>query len=201
MCTGNLYTTGARARSEVVRARQALAAHPRSARLTHRDDRVALATRRLHEALGRPDRVRARLRGDAHGRAARGAARAGRRTVRDGAARRLGQPRRAAGRPLRGRVGRPAAAPAPAHRCRRDPGRPAVLDPGGLPRRACCGWSSCTLVVFLEGCLGALFDAAYPAYVPSLIGVERVVEGNSKLATSSSLAEIGGPGLAAASCS
>ena len=52
------------------------------------------------------------------------------------------------------------------------------------------------VVVFVEGCLGALFDAAYPAYVPSLIGVERVVEGNSKLATSSSLAEIGGPGLA-----
>jgi MFS family permease len=52
------------------------------------------------------------------------------------------------------------------------------------------------LVVFLEGCVGALFRAAYPAYVPSLIGVDRVVEGNSKLATSSSLAEIGGPGLA-----
>jgi MFS family permease len=52
------------------------------------------------------------------------------------------------------------------------------------------------VVVFLEGCLGVLFDAAYPAYVPSLIGVERVVEGNSKLAASSSLAEIGGPGLA-----
>ena len=52
------------------------------------------------------------------------------------------------------------------------------------------------LVVFVEACLGALFDAAYPAYVPSLIGVDRVVEGNSKLATSSSLAEIGGPGLA-----
>jgi MFS family permease len=50
-------------------------------------------------------------------------------------------------------------------------------------------------VVFVEACFGALFDAAYPAYVPSLIGVERVVEGNSKLATSSSLAEIGGPGL------
>ena len=54
------------------------------------------------------------------------------------------------------------------------------------------------LVTFLEGCLGVLFSAAYPAYVPSLIGVERVVEGNSKLATSSSLAEIGGPGLAGA---
>jgi MFS family permease len=51
------------------------------------------------------------------------------------------------------------------------------------------------LVVFLEGCLGALFDSGYPAYVPTLIGVERVVEGNSKLATSASLAEIGGPGL------
>ena len=53
-------------------------------------------------------------------------------------------------------------------------------------------------VVFVEACLGALFDAAYPAYVPSLIGIDRVVDGNSKLATSSSLAEIGGPGLAGA---
>jgi MFS family permease len=53
-------------------------------------------------------------------------------------------------------------------------------------------------VTFLEGCLGVLFSAAYPAYVPSLIGVDRVVDGNSKLATSSSLAEIGGPGLAGA---
>jgi MFS family permease len=52
------------------------------------------------------------------------------------------------------------------------------------------------VVVFLEGCLGSVFDAAYPAYVPSLIGVDRVVDGNSKLATSSSLAEIGGPGVA-----
>src|SRR5438552_16916413 len=54
------------------------------------------------------------------------------------------------------------------------------------------------LVVFLEGCLATLFHAAYPAYVPSLIGVDRVVEGNSKLATSSAIAEIGGPGLAGA---
>jgi MFS family permease len=52
------------------------------------------------------------------------------------------------------------------------------------------------VVVFLAGSLGSLFDAAYPAYVPSLIGVDRVLEGNSKLATSSSLAEIGGPGIA-----
>ncbi|MGH2408539.1 MAG: MFS transporter [Candidatus Limnocylindrales bacterium] len=52
------------------------------------------------------------------------------------------------------------------------------------------------VVAFVEACIGAVFDAAYPAYVPSLIGVERVIEGNSKLATSSSIAEIGGPGLA-----
>ena len=54
------------------------------------------------------------------------------------------------------------------------------------------------VVVFIEGCLGVMFDSAYPAYVPSLIGVDRVVEGNSKLAASSSLAEIGGPGLGGA---
>lgn len=53
-------------------------------------------------------------------------------------------------------------------------------------------------VVFLVACLGAVFSAAYPAYVPSLVGADRVVEANAKLATSSSLAEIGGPGLAGA---
>jgi predicted MFS family arabinose efflux permease len=51
-------------------------------------------------------------------------------------------------------------------------------------------------VVFLVACLGAVFSTAYPAYVPSLVGRERIVEANAKLATSSSLAEIGGPGLA-----
>lgn len=53
-------------------------------------------------------------------------------------------------------------------------------------------------VVFLVACLGAVFSAAYPAYVPSLVGADRIVEANAKLATSSSLAEIGGPGLAGA---
>jgi MFS family permease len=54
------------------------------------------------------------------------------------------------------------------------------------------------VVMFLEACLGALFDAAYPAYLPTLIGRDRLIEGNSKLATSSSIAEIGGPGFAGA---
>ncbi len=52
------------------------------------------------------------------------------------------------------------------------------------------------VVMFATACLAAVFDAAYPAYIPSLIGVDRVVEGNSKLATSDSLAEIGGPSFA-----
>jgi MFS family permease len=51
-------------------------------------------------------------------------------------------------------------------------------------------------VAFIESCLASLFNSAYPAYVPSLIGTDRVVDANSKLATSSSIAEIGGPGLA-----
>ena len=53
-------------------------------------------------------------------------------------------------------------------------------------------------VAFLEACLATLFSAAYPAYVPSLIGIDRVVEGNSKLAMSASIAEVGGPGFAGA---
>jgi MFS family permease len=54
------------------------------------------------------------------------------------------------------------------------------------------------VVAFLEGCLATLFSSAYPAYVPSLIGVDRVVDGNAKLATSASIAEVGGPSLAGA---
>ena len=54
------------------------------------------------------------------------------------------------------------------------------------------------VVLFLVACLGAVFSSAYPAYVPSLVGVDRVVEANARLATSSSIAEIGGPGLAGA---
>ena len=60
------------------------------------------------------------------------------------------------------------------------------------------GMSQLYVVAFLDASLATLFSAAYPAYVPSLIGVDRVVEGNSKLAMSSSIAEVGGPGLAGA---
>lgn len=38
----------------------------------------------------------------------------------------------------------------------------------------------------------ALFDAAYPAYLPTLVGRENIIEGNSKLTASASVAEMGG---------
>jgi hypothetical protein len=37
-----------------------------------------------------------------------------------------------------------------------------------------------------------LFDAAYPAYLPTVVGLENVVEGNAKLAAGASIAEMGG---------
>ncbi len=54
------------------------------------------------------------------------------------------------------------------------------------------------VVAFVEAALGTLFDSAYLAYLPSLVGRDRLVEGNSKLAISSSIGEIGAPGLAGA---
>jgi MFS family permease len=38
----------------------------------------------------------------------------------------------------------------------------------------------------------ALFDAAYPAYLPTLVGRENIVEGNAKLSAGASVAEMSG---------
>src|SRR3954452_10320038 len=51
-------------------------------------------------------------------------------------------------------------------------------------------------VTFFVGVLGVFFEVAHYAYVPSLVGRESVVEGNSKLQISYSAAEAGGPGVA-----
>ena len=51
------------------------------------------------------------------------------------------------------------------------------------------------VVAALTGVLAVFFDVAYQTYLPDLIERENVLEGNSKLATSSSIAEIAGPGL------
>ncbi|HWZ33127.1 MAG TPA: MFS transporter [Bryobacteraceae bacterium] len=45
------------------------------------------------------------------------------------------------------------------------------------------------------GVLTVLFDVSYQAYLPSLVERENLLEGNSRLALSDSIAEIAGPGL------
>src|SRR5947199_5063564 len=52
------------------------------------------------------------------------------------------------------------------------------------------------VVAALAGMLTVLFNVAHSAFLPSLIPRESLVEGNSKLAMSDSLAEIGGPAVA-----
>lgn len=50
-------------------------------------------------------------------------------------------------------------------------------------------------VAALAGILTVFFDVAYQSYLPALVAREQILEGNSKLALSSSIAEIAGPGL------
>src|SRR5438105_15128747 len=52
------------------------------------------------------------------------------------------------------------------------------------------------VVAALAGMLTVIFNVASPAFLPSLIPQESLVEGNSKLGMSDSLAEIGGPAVA-----
>jgi hypothetical protein len=51
------------------------------------------------------------------------------------------------------------------------------------------------IVTALTGILTVLFDVAYQSYLPSLVERQRALEGNSKLALSSSMGESAGPGL------
>jgi len=50
-------------------------------------------------------------------------------------------------------------------------------------------------VIALVGFCTVFFDVAYQSYLPSLVEREELLEGNSKLAQSSAIAEIVGPGL------
>ncbi len=51
-------------------------------------------------------------------------------------------------------------------------------------------------VGFVVGVGTVFFDVAYQSYLPSLVGREQIVEGNAKLETSRSAAQVGGPGFA-----
>ncbi len=52
------------------------------------------------------------------------------------------------------------------------------------------------VVALLVGVCTVFFDIAYQSYLPSLIGREHLVEGNSKLQASQSVADVSGPALA-----
>lgn len=51
-------------------------------------------------------------------------------------------------------------------------------------------------VAFVMGVLDVLFQLAYQAYMPSLVGREAILEGNSKMQLSSSAASVAGPSVA-----
>jgi MFS family permease len=53
-------------------------------------------------------------------------------------------------------------------------------------------------VGLLTGVMTVFFDVAYQSYLPSLVERDQLVEGNGKLAVSSSVAQITGPGVAGA---
>ena len=77
-----------------------------------------------------------------------------------------------------------------------DLGRAAVL--GSIPLAAVFGilrMQQIYAVVAVAGILTVIFDVAYQSYLPSLVERDQILEGNSKLAFSSSIAEIAGPGL------
>jgi predicted MFS family arabinose efflux permease len=52
------------------------------------------------------------------------------------------------------------------------------------------------IIALLVGSLTVFFELAYQSYLPTLVGKDELVEGNSKLQTSASVSSIGGPGIA-----
>jgi len=78
-----------------------------------------------------------------------------------------------------------------------DLGRALVL--GSIPVAALLGVlciEQLYAVAFVTGVLTLFFDVAYQAFLPSLVRRDQLVEGNSKLQASMSVAFTGGPGLA-----
>ncbi len=78
-----------------------------------------------------------------------------------------------------------------------DLGRVAII--GSVPLAAAFGVlrvEQLYAVAFLAGILTTFFDVAYQTYLPTLVGEDELVEGNSKLAASAAVAEFGGFSLA-----
>ena len=80
-----------------------------------------------------------------------------------------------------------------------DVGRALLL--GSIPLAALLGVlriEQLYLIGLLTGILTVFFDVAYQSYLPVLVSREHLVEGNSKLEVSRSVAQIAGPGVAGA---
>jgi MFS family permease len=78
-------------------------------------------------------------------------------------------------------------------------GRAALL--GLIPLSALLGMLGIELLYiigFLTGVLTVFFDIAYQAFLPSVVQRDQLVEGNSKLEVSRSVAQVTGPGIAGA---
>ncbi|HET7095003.1 MAG TPA: MFS transporter, partial [Thermomicrobiales bacterium] len=58
------------------------------------------------------------------------------------------------------------------------------------------GVETLVVVALVAGSLSVVFDVAYLAYLPGLVGREHLIEANGKLEASASAAQIVGPGLA-----
>lgn len=72
---------------------------------------------------------------------------------------------------------------------------------GSVPVAAALDWLTypyLLVAAFGVGCCTVLFDVAYLAYTPSLVGRQRLTGANARLYGSISAAEVGGPGLAGA---
>ena len=77
-----------------------------------------------------------------------------------------------------------------------DVGRFVLL--GSIPLAALGGFLTIPylyVAIFLIGIMTVFFDVSYQSFLPSLVGREQLVEGNSKLEVSNSAAAILGPGL------
>jgi len=77
-----------------------------------------------------------------------------------------------------------------------DLGRAAAL--GSIPLAAALGHLTLAqlyIAGFVTGTLTVFFDVAYQSYLPSLVERAQLVDGNSKLEISRSVAQIGGPGF------
>jgi MFS family permease len=54
------------------------------------------------------------------------------------------------------------------------------------------------VAAFVTGVLTVFFDVAYQSYLPELVGLDHLVEGNAKLTATESAAHVAGPGVAGA---